>query len=342
MNLRTSILGTCAAIGLMAATGGAAMAQADSPLIFSRPGHIAHFFPTHQLAKDLGLIRPKHEVTPTPALTYHGGPVMQPALHLYIIYWNPGHLQSGASSIIPTGYKTVTTGLVHGYLGHDISAINTQYYQGTSPKLWITGTGGSVAPYNDTQAYPVSGCNASIGPNCFTDAQLETEVQRVMGVNGWVGGLDKMFIVFTSPGEGSCFTNATNQCSTETANVNPAFCAYHSYIPNATPIVYSNEPNGNPNSCLGSGTQPNLTLGGAGADPASTAASHEISEAITDPELNAWWDSATGQENGDLCAYNYISNTWDGGLANQYWAGRYFELQSEYNNHTSSCVLSGP
>jgi hypothetical protein len=49
-------------------------------------------------------------------------------------------------------------------------------------------------------------------------------------------------------------------------------------------------------------------------------ASHEFTEAITDPELNAWF-TAQGNEIGDhLCAYDYgLFYNWDGGNANQMW-----------------------
>jgi hypothetical protein len=70
--------------------------------------------------------------------------------------------------------------------------------------------------------------------------------------------------------------------------------------------------------------------------------SHEITEANTDPELNAWWDSGNGEEIGDLCAWRFGTNTWDAGLANQMWNGRFYDLQLEYDNHTSGCVQVGP
>ena len=77
------------------------------------------------------------------------------------------------------------------------------------------------------------------------------------------------------------------------------------------------------------------------ADTAATSASHELSEAITDPEGSAWY-TASGYEIGDLCAYNYGVNTWDSAKANQMWNGRFYELQQEYDNHTGSCVQVGP
>jgi hypothetical protein len=279
-----------------------------------------------------------------PALLYHGGPVMQPALRLFIVYWQPATLQSGAATSMSQGYKDVERNMVYGYPGHALAAIAGQYYQQVgNVRSYYTGVAvPGDAPYTDTQPYPVSQCAASIGPNCFTQAQLQTEVQRVINLKGWKAGLNAMFLFFTSSGEGSCFDTTVNYCSTETANVNPYYCAYHSYFgssPNY--IVYSNEPFGNPNYCLGGGTQPNINSGGPQADPAATGASHEMSEAFTDPLLNAWYAS-DGSENGDLCAYNYGVNDWNNNTANQNWGGHVFELQTEYNNHRAGCSQTGP
>ena len=63
--------------------------------------------------------------------------------------------------------------------------------------------------------------------------------------------------------------------------------------------------------------------------------------AISDPELNALF-TAQGNEIGDLCAYSYGVNSWDSGLANQMWNGNFFELQTEFDNHTGTCVQVGP
>ena len=64
---------------------------------------------------------------------------------------------------------------------------------------------------------------------------------------------------------------------------------------------------------------------------AATAARHEVSEATSDPQLNAWFDGASGEETSDKCNFNYGPRTWDfvGGqfVANYMWGGFFFLLQ---------------
>ena len=68
---------------------------------------------------------------------------------------------------------------------------------------------------------------------------------------------------------------------------------------------------------------------------AATAASHELSESITDPLGDAWYDSS-GYENGDECAYFYGNVPYNGGTANELWDGKPFILQTEYSNAISN------
>jgi hypothetical protein len=307
----------------------AASAQnASSPLIVrGNDGHAIHILPTVSRAPAL-----PPDVGP---LNYNGGPVMQASVTTYAIFWIPAKLQNGGTTAMTTHYQTVLSNMLRDYPAHGIDNNNTQYYQvsGTT-KQYIQNKGGFGGAYVDTDAYPASGCSDAATPgNCITDAQLTTELQKVMGLKGWTGGLGKMFLVFTSSGEGSCFDSSSSSCAYT------SYCAYHSYISGTTPIVYGNEPFGNPADCQVGGTpSPN---GDVQADTAATAASHELTEATTDPELDAWFTSG-GSEIGDLCAYNYGSNTWDSSKANQMWNGRFYELQMEYSNHVLGCVRVGP
>lgn len=317
--------------GLLA-LGGSAWAQGESQLMVTDGEHKAHIFPSVDLAAKLSRYSPSDNGP----LLYHGGPVMTNATTFYGIYWIPAHLQNGQSTQLSSHYQGVESGLLSTYGGHGIGNNNTQYYQTVSGlttyvqnKAYLGGT------YVDTNPYPASGCTDVDTPgNCITDAQLQAEIQRVMALKGWTGGFGKMFLLFTSSGEGSCFdANPADGCAYTD------YCAYHSFISGSTPIIYGNEPWGDTNYCQEPGTpSPNSDHA---ADTAATAASHEMSEAITDPELDAWY-TAQGNEIGDLCAYMYGTNSWDSSLANQHWNSWYFELQMEFDNHTSACEQIGP
>ncbi len=315
---------TAAALVLMV-IGTVSAQDASSPLTIATTTGKVHVMPLPGDTNLMGAIA----ADPGPLL-YHGGPIMQTTT-IYPIFWIPSKLQTGASTGVSALYPSVQIKMLNEYTGHSLGTINTQYNQ-ISPTAYILNKGGVGGFYVDSTPYPASGCTDTATPgNCITDTQIQTEVSNVMTIKGWTGGIGKIFMLFTSAGEGSC-------SGTECAYT--FYCAYHSVFGSvATPIIYSNEPYANTSVCQLPGTpSPN---GDAVADTAATAASHELSEAITDPELNAWY-TAMGNENGDLCAYNYGTNTWDGGLANQAWNGDFFELQTEFNNHTGACAQVGP
>lgn len=347
---KRQIIGTMLILSVFVLVAFASIASAQelSPLNIGDGNHSAHVLPPPGEA----LLRQSQPLGP---LTFKGGPVMG-AVDTYAIYWQPPTLQDGSPTSMSPSYRSVLNTMLRNYSGHGIDNNNTQYYSnclqvtdvnvlggGTSTNnysclsifnfdYYIPNAGSLRASYTDTTLYPLSGCPG--GGNCISDTQIRAEIQRVMNLNGWTGGLNKMFLLFTSKGEGSCFGS---YCAYS------YYCAYHSDINNAgTAIIYGNEPYGEPAYCQAPGTpSPNND---AAADTAATAASHELTEAITDPLPSALpaWQTASGEEIGDLCAYNYGTNTWDSGKANQMWSGAFFEVQTEYDNHTSSCVQVGP
>jgi len=302
--------------------------------VASSTGAVAHVLPTRAGATARASALFGAVATP---LVYHaGGTVMTPNVIIYNIFWRPPTLQNGAATAFSPNYMTILNNLGYYYQGHSLGNINTQYYQTIGGVTsYIQNLGGGGGWYLDTSPYPASGCTDTATPgNCLTNSQIIAEIQKVMTIKGWTGGTNKIFLLYTSKGEGSCFDSTNRSCAYT------QYCAYHSYYTvGGVPVIYGNEPYGKLATCQTSGApSPNSD---AEADTAATAASHEISEAITDPLLDAWYDSA-GNENGDKCAYQYGANTWNGGTANQMWNGAFFELQLEWNNHTSSCVAVGP
>jgi hypothetical protein len=269
-------------------------------------------------------------------LIYHsGGAVMLPYVAVYNIYWAPPTLQNGGATGFSSLYGTITVLHNAWYPGHGVMNIATQYFQtigGTT--TYINNNGGLGGFVVDTGAYPASGCNDTATPgNCITDAQIQAKIAAVMTAQGWTGGMNKIFVLYTSSGEGSCFTSGSTSCAYT------QYCGYHSFFTmGGQNVIYSNMPYGNPSVCQASGqTTPNDVF----ADLAVNVTSHELTESATDPLLNAWFDSS-GNEIGDLCNFNFGTNTWNSGGANQMWNGYFFELQQEYNNHTNSCVQVGP
>ncbi len=305
---------------------------------YDAAGNYHHAFPSVQ----------RGAVTSAPdngPLLYHGGPIMT-STNIYSIYWMPLKLQSGAPAPpLSATYQSLMGQLAADYSGHSISSVATQYYQiinGAtsyySGLLGVTaGVGGNLGTYVDTNAYPHSTCSPA-ATNCVSDVQVQAELARVMAVKGWSGGLNKIFMIYLVNGEGTCM--AASSCF-------PTFCAYHGHFTNGSgaTVLYSNMPYSTLAHCQNVG-QPSPN-GDPVADTELTAASHEISETITDP-LGTGWFSAQGSENGYLCAYKYGTNTFDYSpstrtyLANQSWNGHYYELQMEYDNHYRACSQYGP
>jgi hypothetical protein len=294
-------------------------------------GNSVHIFPTVERAAALRAAL----ATATPLIYHNGGRIM-PTANIYVIFWLPPKLQNGTPTTLSKQYQDLQIRFTKDYPGHGLDNNNTQYFETVGGSTnYILNAGQFVDSYVDTAPYPASACKDTVTPgNCITDAQIKGEIQRVMALKKWKGGLNNIYFVYTGTGEGSCFDASSNACAYT------AYCAYHGVIPGAAPIIYANMPYADTKYCQTAGTpSPNGTSDG---DAAVSVASHELSEAITDPLLNAWY-SATGAEIGDLCAWKgYDPNTWATNKANQSWNGHFYELQLEYDNHTDSCVQEGP
>jgi hypothetical protein len=262
----------------------------------------------------------------TPAnLSYHGGPVMRTNT-TYAIYWVP----SGYS--VSTAYESTINGFFQNVSAAsgattNVYASDTQYSDTTGFIANSSTFGGAAV---DTTPFPASGCTDPGGrPVCLTDGQLQSEIASEILRKGWTAGPNKLFFLFTPRNVGSCFSS---YCAYT------YFCAYHSYFGSGASItLYANQPYAAVPGC-DTGQRPN----GDDADATINVASHEHNEAITDGQLNAWYDSASGSENGDNCAWTFGSPL--GGSSGTYYnqsisTGRYY-LQREWSNASSSCVLA--
>lgn len=266
----------------------------------------------------------------TQNLQYNGGPVMQSTSVSYAIFWDPPTLQDGTPTSMSATYQTLIDRYFGDVGGSPLYQNDTQYYQvAGGTKQYIVNSSSFGGAYVDTDPYPPSACTDSATPHgCVSDAQIQAEVSKVANLEGWGGGLTNEFFVYTSSGEGSCVSSI---CAFT------AYCAYHSgFSVGATTYLYANMPYDGTNlAACGVPSSPN---GDADADSAINVTSHEHMETVTDPEGNAWFD-ASGEEIGDKCAWQFGPTTGGGDVT---WNGNPYMVQEEWDNSSSSCVLSGP
>ncbi len=265
----------------------------------------------------------------------------------YAIYWlPPGQTMSpNYQGIINGFFQNVAAA---GGLSSTVYGSDTQYYMGSNPQVFIQARSTFGGTFVDTSSpIPGGSCNGQYTPTiashltgCVTDSQIQTEIEHVLGVTGWTPGPTKLFLLFTPRSVGSCADATSGTCAYT------FYCAYHSdYVDSQGDVLYANQPYtetgqlGLPGAC-DSGQHPN----GDWADATLNVASHEHNEAVTDPDGNAWYD-ASGNENGDKCAWNFgtaVGATGFGQYNQMIGTGKYY-LQQEWSNASSSCVLGyGP
>ena len=273
-------------------------------------------------------------------LIFHFGGSVMHTNETYTIFWQP----TGYAHPFPAGYQTK----IDQYLtdvAHDSGARSNVY--ATDPQY--SDSGGS-AQYSSTfagttlvtTAFPASGCTDTVPSTtvCLKDSQLRSEINAVATAHGWPRGLGVEYFLFTPQGVGSAFENGSAHAYTE-------YCAYHGVFGFGTgTTVYANQPftkgvswDGVPSHLACEAWTADYPNGAStGADPTISVVSHEHNESITDPKLNAWYDS-TGFENGDKCAWSYGGVTGPAGSRyNQLVNGHHYLTQMEWNNAATNCV----
>ena len=170
---------------------------------------------------------------------------------------------------------------------------------------------------------------------CLDDAQITAEIQNVVTGLSLPSDYNHIYVMLTPKHVASCFypgstANKKNVC-TLTHYPSAAYCAYHTMFGPSYPFsgtVYANMPYpiyqspvgftcGSEAGGHGTIESPNSPQGGdpvaKDADVEISPLSHEIMEAITDPNTTDGWFDAIGNENGDDCAYVYGAGSAAGG-----------------------------
>jgi hypothetical protein len=215
-------------------------------------------------------------------INYHGGPVIVGTTNIHYIWY--GNWTLDGTSDNPT---TILTDFANSLGGSPYFNINTTYYNGSGTHV-----------SNAVNLADATTDNYSRGKN-LADADILSIVaaHNPTDTNG-------IYFVLTSSDVGESSGFCTQYCAWHSrATINgkdirfgfvgdPTHCA--AVAPYFTPLV-----------CEEQTTGPN---GPSSGDGMASLVAHETEEAVTDPDLNAWFDRQ-GAENADKCAWTFGSES---------------------------------
>lgn len=233
---------------------------------------------------------PARAAASSPDLIYHGGPVMTQGAYVEPIFWGARWTDSSFVADKIGGIQT----FYGGFGGSNYEVTNTEYtdssglHVGTAVTLGVTHVDPSAAPRKGGRTAPIFGEVCSRATNLLPDGYYPVYVDTPRGQAG--------------------------------------FCAWHSAgtCPNGVTVQFAfffnldGDPGCDPQDASGLHSQGLAALG--------NVSGHELSEALTDPHLNAWYD-ATGQENSDKCAWTF------GTLLLSFSNGSRWKIQGNWSNH---------
>jgi hypothetical protein len=241
-------------------------------------------------------------------ISYHGGPVILGTVNAYVI-WYGNWSGNTAMQIIPDFLSAEG--------GSPYFNINTTYYSGSGKVQNAVHYAGSTTD------------NYSLGTS-LSDAQIQAVVSSAISGGRLPKDANGVYFVLTS----ADVTANSGFCT--------QYCGWHTHATiSGSDIKYAfiGNPDRCPSACSAQSTSPN---GNAGADGMVSIIAHELEEAVTDPDLNAWFDSR-GQENADKCAWTF-GNTYtaaNGSQANMKLGTRDFLIQQNWVNAGSGyCALA--
>ena len=250
-------------------------------------------------------------------MLYHGGPVISSGVNIYIVYY--GSFTATQHDILDTFLQNVG--------GSPAFNVNTEYYDGANQYVQ------NVVNYNPaTDSYDDA---YSMGKS-LSGSFVTTLLHNAVASGHLPADTNGIYILTVSP---------------DVKLPNNVWCAYHTHssaIVTGDDIKYAlaaDPPASILRSCsgnlatFGDTTSPN---GDIGMDEVVDSLIHELSETVTDPDINAWYTSG-GEEVGDLC--NFVYGTTfiapNGSHANHTFGNRNYLAQEIWSmENPVGCVLS--
>jgi hypothetical protein len=226
-------------------------------------------------------------------ILYHGGPVLTGTVPVYVIYYGNQFatttqpiLNDFFANLAPSGQYNVNT--TYYQTIHSTTTYVSNALAFTPPSAGVpSGLSGSV--YFDS-AYSIGKSVSNSGPEHIIKNAFANGLPVVDGA---------VYFVVTSPDVSvSGFCHSFCAYHSKSTSIAAGHTIHYALIPDPTQRCAGCDGNA---AIYGESATPN---GDMGADEMTDSIMHELSETVTDPDLNAWYTSS-GAENGDLCNFNY-------------------------------------
>jgi hypothetical protein len=257
-----------------------------------------------------------HDAAPAPlapgnGINYHGGPVILNTTGMYYIWYGNW---SGNTAV------TILTDLANSIGGSPYFNINTTYYNGSN--VHVTN---SVAYRGSTTD------NYSHGTS-LSDSAVQAVVSSAITSGALPKDTNAVYFVLTSQDVTESSGFCTQYCGWHTHGTISGSDIKYSFVGNAARCI---------TSCAAQSTGPN---GNAGADGMASIIAHELEEAVSDPDLNAWYDNR-GRENADKCAWTFgtLFTAPNGSKYNMTLGSRQYLIQRNWVNASGGfCATQYP
>jgi Phosphate-induced protein 1 conserved region len=303
-------------------------------------GHIPQKI-THQISPDAGSIitsvgrgtqsAPSHLRPPTGStsanrspIKYHGGPVM-PGVSRIVVIWY-GNWNQTNNTDTPAGQQIIRDALYG--LALDGGSVPKSPYAGAFTYSAITESG-TLSKYSDSLGDVVKAVSSAVIAECSMSASptyggSTLSDATVMSLAQWAAGQScsqPAGSTASGPDPAAVYLVLSSSDIGESSGFLSSYCGWHSYTTTSgiyTQYGFIGNPAKQISSCSYQPTSsPN---GNPGVDAMISVIAHELEETVTDPQLNAWYNSA-GSEDGDMCAWTFGSHQQAISSSNPFYLG---------------------
>ena len=245
----------------------------------------------------------------TPAITYHGGPLIATPT-IYIIWYGNWNQTNGSDN--PAGQQIVRD-FVNNIGGSPYFLLNTSYSAGGYNITGLVLNGGETTDTGSAGTRLRDSSILNIVNNAISGGKLPYDANGV-------------YFVLTSSNISEQSGFCTRYCGWHTANNGSVGHLRYSFVSNANRCL---------SACAAQTTSPN---GNAGVDGMISVIAHELEEATSDPDPTSGWADSGGSENADKCAWTFGHAQYqvgNGSWANMKLGLRDFLIQRNLEHNVS-------